>query len=130
MGDAAQECLPAGAEKVIEWFGRWPSFHDAEIVSLQLSRSASSLLRVYPYFPEKPATVHFILENVTDIDLTGFSSQNVIFGLSLEASASERGDAVYRLVLSPCFGIGGRMEAKSVRVELVPGKSPDGVSLW
>ena len=40
-----------GKEVVIEWFGgEWPSFHDAEIVSLALSRKGTSLLRIYPYF--------------------------------------------------------------------------------
>ena len=28
----------AGAAELVEWFGRWPSFHDAEIVSLELNR--------------------------------------------------------------------------------------------
>ena len=62
-----------GSEKVAAWFGSWPSFHDAEIVSLSLQRSGSSLLRICPYFPEKPATVEFILEEEMDLELRDFS---------------------------------------------------------
>lgn len=131
MGDdAAVECLPAGAEKIIEWFGRWPSFHDAEIVSFYLARSGPSLLRIYPYFPEKPATVGFVLEDIVDLELFQFSPQNVVFGLIMKKTKNEGGETIFRLELFPCFGLAGKIDAKSVRVELIPGKSPDGVSLW
>jgi len=34
------------------------------------------------------------------------------------------------LILGPCYGLAGRIDAKRLRVELQPGKSLDGVSLW
>jgi hypothetical protein len=27
-----------GAESVVKWFGKWPSFHDAEIMTLHIDR--------------------------------------------------------------------------------------------
>jgi hypothetical protein len=93
-----------------------------------LSRAGRSILRVYPYSPQKPATVEFILEDVTDVDLRGFSCQNVIFGLEIDTVTEPSGERVFRLIHSPCFGLAGRIDAKSIRVELSPGKSPDGVS--
>jgi hypothetical protein len=120
----------AGAETVTQWFGGWPSFHDAEVISVFLARRGSSVLRVYPYNPQKPATVEFVLEDVTDIELHDFSCQNVIFSLDVETAIDQNGDKVYRLTLAPCYGVAGRIDAKSLRVELSTGKSPDGVSQW
>ena len=119
-----------GAEGVRQWFASWPNFHDAEVISLSLARKGQSVLRVYPYYPHKPAMVDFIFENVTDIELQDFSGQNVIMYLGIETATDQNGDKVYRLVLGPCYGLAGRIDAKSLRVELSPGKSPDGVSQW
>jgi Immunity protein 50 len=120
----------AGADAVTQWFGDWPSFHDAEVISIFLARKGQSVLRVYPYHPSKPATVDFILEDVTDVELDDFSSQNVIDSLEVEISTDQNGDGVYRILLAPCYGVTGRIDAKSLRVKLSPGKSPDGVSQW
>jgi len=119
-----------GASAVVEWFGSWPDFHDAEVISVFLPRTGESVIRVYPYYPGKPATVDFILEQLTDIELEDFSSQNVINSLTVETATDQNGDHVYRLTLSPCYGVAGRVDAKSLRVELSPGPSPDGASQW
>jgi hypothetical protein len=119
-----------GSDMVRQWFGSWPNFHDAEIISLSLARKGQSVLRVYPYYPHKPATVDFIFENVTDIELQDFSVQNVIMSLRIEIATDQNGEKVYRLVLGPCYGLAGKIDARSLRVELAPGKSPDGVSQW
>jgi hypothetical protein len=120
----------AGFEAVMSWFGTWPSFHDAEVISIFLARTAQSVVRVYPYDPQKPATVDFVLEHVTDVELHDFSCQNVISGLYVEMVIDQNGDNVYRLTLAPCFGVAARIDARSLRVGLSPGKSPDGVSQW
>jgi len=119
-----------GFDTVVQWFGVWPSFHDAEIIILHLARTGESVLRVYPYHPEKPAAVDFVLEGVTDLELGSFSSQNVIFSLDLEAVVDQTKEKAIRLTLRPCYGLAGRIDARRVRVKLVPGKSSDGVSLW
>jgi len=119
-----------GSDTVRNWFGVWPSFHDGEIVSLALCRQGESVLRVYPYYPEKPATVEFILSEITHLELVGFSCQNVVSDLTIKQVSGETGDSVFRLELHPCFGLTGCLDAKHVRVNLLPGKSTDGVSLW
>lgn len=119
-----------GVDAVTHWFGGWPSFHDAEVISIFLARKGQSVLRVYPYHPQKPATVDFILEDVTDVELDDFSCQNVINSLEVETVTDQNGDRVYRVILAPCYGVAGRIDAKSLRFELSPGKSPDGVSQW
>jgi hypothetical protein len=120
----------SGSEVVREWFGAWPSFHDAEVISLALSRRGESVLLVYPYFPENPATVEFRLAEITNLELAGFSCQNVISDLMIERTTNAHSEEVYRLTLHPCFGVTGSIEAKQLHVNLIPGKSPDAGSLW
>jgi hypothetical protein len=119
-----------GMDEVSQWFGGQPCFHDAEIVSIFLRRRGRSTLRIYPYYPHKPATVDFILEDVTDLELRDFSGQNVIQSLAVETVFDQNGDKVYSLTLAPCYGLAGRIDARILRVELFPGKCPDGVSQW
>ena len=118
-----------GFDAVVRWFGDWPSFHDAEIISLHLAREGESLLRVYPYYPEKPAAVDFVLEGVTDLELWDFSSQNVIFSLDLESVVDQTKEKAIRLTLSPCYGLAGHIDARRVRVKLALGESSDSESL-
>jgi hypothetical protein len=129
--DKTDETLNAveGAQAVCDWFGYWPSFHDAEILDVHLARSGSSSIRVLTwhvnreviengyYRQEREAIVTFSLTGITDLELAGFSTQNVIFGLGLELSANG-----IRLVLSPCYGLAGYVDAAVVRVELTPGR--------
>ncbi len=107
-----------GTEAVIQWWGRWPSFHDAEVVSILLATSGKTILSVRPLYPNKPATVEFILEDITDLELADFSHQNVLFDLHIEKTTDKNGEEVYRIILDDIFGIGGRIDARSVRVQL------------
>lgn len=119
-----------GADAVVEWFGKWPSFHDGEVISLNLARKGESVLRLYPCYPNKPATVDFIFEEITDLELDDFSQQNVIMALYIEEVVDQTNKKAFRFTLVPCYGLAGYIDARRVRVQLVPGKSPDGVSGW
>ncbi|HEX8896508.1 MAG TPA: hypothetical protein VF783_24540, partial [Terriglobales bacterium] len=39
----------AGAPELYDWFGRWPQFHDAEVLSPHLNRTGSSVLTVHAW---------------------------------------------------------------------------------
>jgi hypothetical protein len=118
-----------GADKVIQWFGQWPSFHDAEILELHLARAGRSWLKIHTwnmtdqvdesghYRLEKHAVVTFTLEEVTGLQVDGFSSQNVIAGLEVERLAEG-----FRITLAPCYGLAGTLEAARVIVDVAPGK--------
>jgi hypothetical protein len=95
-----------------------------------MARAGESRLRIYPHYPDKPATVDFVLEQITDVELCDFSQQNVISSLAVEAVTDQTGHQAVRLILSPCYGLAGRIDAKQVRIEVVPGKSPDGIGRW
>jgi hypothetical protein len=75
------------------------------------------------YKADNHCVVTFLLEQISDLELADFSSQNVISGLEIEKQ-----EAGYRLELFPCYGLAGYIVAKSIRVEFKPG-IPDDRSL-
>jgi hypothetical protein len=108
------EVLIEGSERLTNVFGRWPSFHDAEIVDLHLWRGDSMTERRHPRFPVLTAKIHlweltneidglgyYVLRNhtlatirfhdVLNLEIKGFSHQNVIFGLYIESKELSEG---------------------------------------
>jgi hypothetical protein len=137
----------SGGSDLISWFGHTPSFHDAEIVSFNLNRRSASTLVLHTwnttrevdgrgYFVlDKHAVVTFLLEEILDLELGGFSHQNVVFGLVLRR-APDRPDRSpfyfrdgsaddFEIELEPCFGLSGRIRCRRVSVTFVPGKPDD-----
>ncbi|MGA7694849.1 MAG: Imm50 family immunity protein [Candidatus Sulfotelmatobacter sp.] len=118
-----------GAAELEEWFGYWPSFHDAEIVALHLNRKGSSSLRVHTwemtkeigdkgnYVLAKHIVVEFLFEAVCGLSLNGFNQQNVIFGLAVDKT-----DSGFRVMLDDCYGLAGSIEAEKMCIRLTPGK--------
>ena len=118
-----------GSAELEEWFGYWPSFHDAEIVSLHLNRKGSSSLRIHTwettkeiddkgyYVLAKHIVVELVFEAVCGLTLNGFNQQNVIFGLAIEKT-----DSGFRVTLDDCYGLAGSIEAEKMSLRLTPGK--------
>lgn len=70
--------------------------------------------------PREDILVTFAFEDIYDLELNGFSHQNVIFSLTLERA----GDVV-SLVMEPCYGLAGRISARTVRIEFERGGPVD-----
>ncbi|MEI9998634.1 MAG: Imm50 family immunity protein [Verrucomicrobiota bacterium] len=114
-------------EKVLNAFGYWPAFHDAEIRSLKLDRNrtlfgeiANARLELVVHAMEwtqgrqgkVPAfnhhLVHFEFEEVTDLELSGFNHQNALFELIFKPALEEGISAPsYGLIINPAHGLGG-----------------------
>lgn len=132
MAEAGEMAQVIGAEKLREWFGRWPSFHDAEILRVELDRKTGGRIVVHAwnmtaetdergYFIRRDhALVGFRFEEVFDLELAGFSGQNVVGGIAVEAI-----DGGLRWKASPIYGLAGYVDAKSISVVLRPA-DPDG----
>ena len=122
------EDLPGGAE-LCSWYGGVPSFHDAEIIDLQLHRSGASRFRVHAwkltdkvneegyYVLEKHFVATFVLERVIGLELSGFNHQNVIAGLSISRSPD-----AYELVLKDSWRLSGSVHARPISIEFEAGK--------
>src|SRR5262249_21269440 len=95
-----------GATHVIAWFGYWPTFHDAEVLSITLDRllGCRVAIHVFEMTPEvdsrghyasaKHAVVTFCLEGfpqgqygITNTRIESFNHQNVLSGVSVKKRA-------------------------------------------
>src|SRR4051812_24338473 len=117
----------AGVDAVVSWFGHWPSFHDAEILSVHINRGGTSSIRIYTFntshrtdtagqfVREREATVVFEFSGIHTLSLEGEDAdrQNVIAGLSLDSVGQG-----YRLHLDPCYGLAGEISAETMSVRL------------
>ena len=109
-----------GAQQLHDWFGYWPTFHDAEVICLHLNRKSPSILKVHTwkmtsevdgtgrYLLAKDVVVDFVIDVSTAddaLELYGFSHQNVIFGLAIN-----KDDSKYKLDIDPKKVFGPRWE--------------------
>jgi hypothetical protein len=146
LGTSIYDAVPGGTD-LVSWFGRVPTFHDAEIIDLHLRRKGQSVLRLHGWIGTgrvgqdgrfelaKHAIVTFTIEGVMDLQLDGFSVQNVIGGLFLRQAPDRPDRRAYlslaptlqdiEIELEPCFGLHGLIRARSVAVAFTPGKPED-----
>ena len=121
-----------GASELTRWFGYWPSFHDAEVLDLELHRAGYSTVRIHTFemtseidtqgffIFTKHVIVEFILEGVKNLHLDDFNAQNVISGLDLKQTAEG-----FELVLEGCYGVEGTITADRIRIQIQPGPPID-----
>jgi hypothetical protein len=104
-----------GAETIFSRFGKWPSFHDAEIVSVHINRGATSTVSITRVDGRDTAIVTFTFANIIDLKLDGEDAdiQNVISSLKVERTAKG-----IRVAFAPCYGLWGEITAKSVTVAI------------
>lgn len=133
MSDSLNAVVP-GADKVEALYGRWPSFHDAEVVELRLRRAGGSTIKVHVFamtdrvsetghfVTENHAIVTFALEGISDCELYGFNQQNVISALMIQA-----GESGYELTLGGCYGLEGKVVASKLSIEIELGVPPDSI---
>jgi hypothetical protein len=118
-----------GAQELLDWFGYWPNFHDAEVTSVQLNRAGTSSLAVHVwqttdrvdaqgYFArQKHAVVSFLLSGISELELAEFNHQNVLGSLNLTSK-----DSAFELTLESIYGLAGKVTALRVEINFVPGE--------
>ena len=119
-GPSAVTPTIVGAKRVVAALGEWPSFHDAEIVSVKLVRHAESTVTIdlvdgRARGTQRGTLVTFGFGGIIDLDLHGedADSQNVISGLSVEDIAEGT-----KVSFWPCYGLSGHITAKGVNVRI------------
>lgn len=118
-----------GAQKLFDWFGYWPDFHDSEILKFQfeLGKPIAFTLHTWEmtnrvdaagfYETTKHVTVEFRLEGITRLDLQDPWEKSVLLSLGYE-----RIDTGFRLGLTSAYGLCGEIEAEKVSLYVNPGK--------
>jgi hypothetical protein len=134
------EDMIEGSEKLTRIFGRWPSFHDAEVLDVSLWRGDVNPEQNRYVFPVLTATMHlwemtkevdprgfFVLRDhtlatlrfheVQDLRMEGFNYQNAIFELSISRLERTQPPSPYFAVeMEPSFGVGASFTCLRVEV--------------
>jgi hypothetical protein len=124
----------ANEEQITRHFGGWPSFHDAEVISIETQRGEApgeyadlfASIHVRRYTPANIGTAQFEMEkthdalislrfrNISELSLSGFNNQNVIDDLVF----LEEGGVV-RVTFESIFGVGCAFSCEQVGVVAV-----------
>ena len=121
-------------------FGRWPSFHDAEIIEFSLNRGSLHLNERGPVLPFASVTIHhwrltsdvdakgyFVLDlhtvstlrfhGISDLKIGNFNQQNVIFSLKIENEKRHPEDSFpIKVEFESSFGMEALIRCISVEV--------------
>jgi hypothetical protein len=124
-----------GAEQLVAVFGYWPTFHDAEVLRVSLSRdnpagdrSPTLELDIYAYDTDGTTTtdgyyrlthqvvVTFRFEGIDALVLEDFNRQNVIGGLGVEPVVGAEGQSMLEVELSSIYGLGGTFRCRTAEI--------------
>jgi len=137
-----EENALVGSQQVIDAWGYWPSFHDAEVISFSVERalpfeSGHAIARLsvhirryevvgegtvnYKQALRASVLVRFVFNGACELALTDFNHQNVINAIRVSTFSSESGKSESRLLIEidPIWGFGGTFQCKSAAVEAV-----------
>ena len=134
------ESLVQGSEKLLQIFGRWPSFHDAEVMEIHLSRAPKETggsrdrrvellakIHTWDMTNELDSRGYYVLKNhtlvtlrfsgVEELRLEGFNHQNVIFGLTIQPKESSgAGSSKFHVEFDPSFGVDAIFDCSAIEV--------------
>jgi hypothetical protein len=126
--EAILQDIPGG-RALLDWFGRVPRFHDANLLAITLNSKGLSVMRVHTWQMtnkvdargyielDKHVVVTITLEEVTDVTLTEFNLPGIIFDLEIT-----KVDESMQLAWGGSYGVSGTLRAKKIRFDLQPGK--------
>lgn len=127
-----------GFYKVIASFGQWPSFHDGEVHRIVFDRTTRSPsgsyvpsveihLRGWIVGPEiteegfyklnNDSVVHFLFEDILDVEIEGFNQQNILSSLNLSFVENPIGSAqALHVELEHCYQFSGQFSARKAKI--------------
>ncbi len=124
-------------ELVIATFGQWPSFHDGEVHRVVLDRMSRSASGSYIptielhvrgwimtsevtekgfYKVEHDSVVHFLFEDIFNLELEGFNHQNVLSSLNLTLIDEPQKKQAIHVELEHCYVFAGEFSACRARI--------------
>ena len=119
-------------------FGRWPSFHDAEVISIELFRapkgtnepSLRAKIYVFEATPEVDVRGFYILKNhevvtilfsgIDNSSIAGFNQQNVLSDLVIVDISSRQLDQLkFEVHFPSLFGVEAEFKCRAIEIESV-----------
>jgi hypothetical protein len=126
-----------GGRSLIDWFGRVPNFHDADLIAINLVSNGASALSLWTwrmtdkvddqghFVLEKHIFVDIILREVTYVSLNQFDLPGIVFQLQIVKSGDE-----FDVSWDGSYGVSGTLHAKQVSIESRPGVWEERVAAW
>ena len=125
-------------------FGRWPSFHDAEVISIELFRkdggisspNLRSRIHVFEMTPEVDAKGFYVLKNhmlvtllfsgIDESFVKWFNQQNVLRELAIVDISSRQLERLkFEIHFASSFGLEAEFKCRSVEIETVDAYTPE-----
>jgi hypothetical protein len=126
-------------------FGQWPSFHDAEVISMELFRDSGGAdipklrarIHVFEMTPEVDEQGHYVLKNhvlvmflfhgIVENNIQHFNEQNVLQELSIVDISSRQLEFLhFEVDFLSLFGVEAKFKCQSVEIEAVVHIDPPG----
>jgi Immunity protein 50 len=124
-----------GREKIVAAFGKWPTFHDSEVVSIFLERDAGKentpaqmfvklhafRIEVGPDDPERNnSLVTFLFKGLEQLKLMDFNHQNAINGIAIDTLTSEELQRqVFKVTFQQGFGLYCEFHCDEIEVQSI-----------
>jgi hypothetical protein len=129
-----------GSDKLTSIFGRWPSFHDSEVVSLVFDRTGPTItadIHVFEITTEISKTGHYVCRNhcvvslrfleVDEIAFEGFNHQNALMGLAISDGSHRQKERIkFEVSLDGAYGVDLAFVCSGVEVHNVTPGIPYG----
>lgn len=130
------DTLVSNASEIITIFGEWPSFHDAEVLSVRLDRGSDAgalleaVIHVFRMTSQVNEAGHFVLADHTRVtlefrnivlhSLQWFNEQNVLAELAIcEVDPSSHDDRRIAVEFQGSYGVNARLLCDEVAVVAV-----------
>jgi hypothetical protein len=133
-----------GSHLLTDIFGRWPSFHDAEVISMELCRNLTGIPRptlkarihVFEmtsevndrgyYVLRNHVLVGFVFRGIDEFSMNGFNQQNALWGLEILGITSRQMEFLrFEVHFASSFGVEATFKCHSVEIETLEPYTPD-----
>ena len=133
-----------GSHLLTDIFGRWPSFHDAEVISMELCRNLTGIAhptlktRIHAfemtsevndhgyYVLRNHVLVGFVFRDIDELSMNGFNQRNALWGLEIVDISSRQLELLqFEIHFASSFGVEARLKCRAVEIESVEPFAPE-----
>jgi len=120
-----QEINIINKEKILDYFGYFPTFHDNEIINVEMNRNGPNIsLKIYSFdftknlnnkhkFQKiKECEIEFLFKWIVNVKLQDFNHQNVIEKMTFNNDNNN-----IKAIITSSFGANGYIISKSVIIQ-------------
>lgn len=116
-------------KKVINFLGSWPSFHDAEVLNVELdAKMPAIIMRIYVFETDKTldekgyykriknCIITLKFSSIQDLELYDFNYQNILFNLEFRDIKEK-----IKVLITSSYGLNGKFVCEKIEIISVEG---------